>query len=93
MSMKDYATRAFQSNDQRFARVFEKLGYSRSDMTADPLIEIISKQYESVFGRKPRASWDVEKIQAKLDAKLREEFEAAEVPEPAADIEEVEEDQ
>ena len=93
MSMKNYAVRAFQSSDQRFARVFEKLGYSKRDMQAESFadaveadeLEKLRAEYESRFDRKPRQSWDAGKILAKIDEKNREDFGASEISDLDAD--------
>lgn len=69
-----YHSRALKAHDRRFARVFEKLGYGRKDMQAEPEapvevdeITILREEYEAVIGRRPFYGWDGETLKTKIE--------------------------
>jgi hypothetical protein len=81
MKHDSYYTRALQANDPRFARVFSKLGYGRSDLTAGQPAPAVSEaveldalrdEYQHVVGKKPYHGWTA--------AVLREKIAAAQKP-------------
>jgi len=81
MKHQGYYTRALQANDPRFARVFDKMGYGRSDMSADQQavppapaddLSALRDQYQAVVGKKPYHGWTA--------AVLREKIAAAQKP-------------
>lgn len=64
MSMKDYATRAFQSSDQRYARIFEKMGYTKDA----PVVEV-EEEDDRPKRRKPKVKAedpDVQVVEAEV---------------------------
>lgn len=79
MAHDGYFNRALKANDPRYARVFEKLGYSRSDMAGGdkPAIEPtkddeklagLRDEYQRVVGKKPYHGWDAATLEAKIKA-------------------------
>lgn len=66
MSMKDYATRAFQSSDQRYARIFEKMGYTKDA----PVVEVeVEEEDDRPKRRKPKVKAedpDVQVVEAEV---------------------------
>ncbi|MBY9062308.1 hypothetical protein K7957_05110 [Sphingomonas yunnanensis] len=73
-----YFTRALKANDPRYARVFGKLGYSRSDLSADdqaatpePVEEdlgALRDEYHRVLGKRPFNGWDAAELRARIAA-------------------------
>jgi len=72
MKHQGYFTRALQANDPRYARVFGKLGYSRSDLSADQQDEPAAPADPAA----PPAPAAPEEASADLTA-LREQYHAA----------------
>jgi uncharacterized protein YdcH (DUF465 family) len=77
MKHGSYFTRALQANDSRYARVFEKLGYSRADLAAtdvtpqpDAEAEIarLRDEYQTLVGKKPYHGWDAATLTEKIAA-------------------------
>lgn len=75
MKHQGYYTRALQANDQRFARVFDKMGYGRSDMSADQEavpptaaddLSALRDQYQAVVGKKPYHGWDADELRKRI---------------------------
>lgn len=75
MKHQGYFTRALQANDPRYARVFGKLGYSRSDMTADdgapPIAHVddlaaLREQYQAAVNKKPYHGWDADELRKRI---------------------------
>lgn len=70
--MAGYYDRALKSRDPRFARVLEKLGYGRRDMTAvEPEKDEMSAlrdEYLSVVGKRPFNGWDADTLREKIVA-------------------------
>ncbi len=75
MKHQGYFTRALQANDPRYARVFGKLGYSRSDLSADaqpePAAEAddlsaLREQYQTVVGKKPYHAWEADELRKRI---------------------------
>lgn len=79
MKHQGYFTRALQANDPRYARVFGKLGYSRSDLSADPQAEppadpapaaddlaALREQYQAAVGKKPYHGWDADELRKRI---------------------------
>lgn len=79
MKHQGYFTRALQANDPRYARVFDKLGYSRSDLSADQQAEPASdpapgaddlaalrEQYQAAVGKKPYHGWDADELRKRI---------------------------
>lgn len=75
MKHQGYFTRALQANDPRFARVFGKLGYSRSDLAAgEPAptpaasddLSALREQYHTVVGKKPYHGWDAGELRKRI---------------------------
>lgn len=76
MKHQSYFTRALKARDPRYARIFDKLGYSTTDLVASeaaPLdIGQMRKLYEEVLGKKPFNGWDAETLSAKIAEKRAE---------------------
>ena len=75
MKHQGYYTRALQANDPRFARVFDKMGYGRSDMSADQQavppapaddLSALRDQYQAVVGKKPYHGWDADELRKRI---------------------------
>lgn len=79
MKHQGYYTRALQANDPRYARVFGKLGYSRSDVSADQQAELpadpapgtddltaLREQYQAAVGKKPYHGWDADELRKRI---------------------------
>lgn len=75
MKHQGYYTRALQANDPRFARVFDKMGYGRSDMSADQQtappapsddLSALRDQYQAVVGKKPYHGWDADEMRKRI---------------------------
>lgn len=75
MKHQGYYTRALQANDPRFARVFDKMGYGRSDMSADQQaappapaddLAALRDQYQTVVGKKPYHGWDADELRKRI---------------------------
>lgn len=76
MKHQGYYTRALQANDPRYARVFGKLGYSRSDLSAEhpaappaPApddLTALREQYQTKVGKKPYHGWDADELRKRI---------------------------
>lgn len=75
MKHQGYYTRALQANDPRFARVFDKMGYGRSDISADQQavppapaddLSALRDQYQAVVGKKPYHGWDADELRKRI---------------------------
>lgn len=73
MKKSGYMDRALRASDPRFARVLGKLGYQRSDMTAqaevdkeqDELTEL-RRQYQETFDKRAYHGWDADELREKI---------------------------
>lgn len=76
MKHQDYYTRALKARDPRFARIFEKMGYSTTSMIAVEAgptdIQELRALYEQVVGKKPFNGWDSTTLTAKIAEKRAE---------------------
>ena len=73
-----YLTRALQARDPRYARILQKLGYARADITAaaptEPKVAeegeltALRQEYEVVLGKRPYHGWDADELRAKIAA-------------------------
>lgn len=76
MKHQAYFTRALKARDPRYARIFDRMGYSTTDLIADdrpPLdIAAVRDLYERVVGKKPFHGWDIDTLKAKIEAKRAE---------------------
>lgn len=76
MKHQGYFTRALRANDPRYARVFGKLGYGRSDLVAEePAVPpapaaddltALREQYQAVVGKKPYHGWDADELRKRI---------------------------
>lgn len=76
MKHQAYYTRALQSKDPRFARIFEKMGYSTTALQADNTVQPVDlsalrDEYEKVLGKRPFNGWDADELNSRI-AKARE---------------------
>lgn len=92
----NYFSRAMRSRDPRFAKIAEKLTYSRRDMQAAPIspaptfddLADARAEYESVLQKKPFHGWDVATLREKISAaKVMPTPEPVTAPEPSDDTE------
>ena len=76
MKHQGYFTRALKANDPRYARVFGKLGYGRSDLAAEepagptPEDELhqLREAYQAKVGKRPYHGWDAAELREKISA-------------------------
>ena len=72
MKHQSYYNRALRAQDRRFARVFEKMGYSTRDMvSAEPVadddeITALRAEYQDVVGKKAFHGWDAGTLRDKI---------------------------
>lgn len=70
MKHQSYYNRALRAQDRRFARVFEKMGYSTRDMvSAEPEVDYLSAlraEYQDVVGKKAFHGWSDDELRAKI---------------------------
>lgn len=71
MKHRSYFTRALKARDPRYARIFEKLGYRTTDLSADGALDIekLRDLYEKVVGKRPFNGWDAETLSKKIAEK------------------------
>lgn len=82
MKHQGYYTRALKANDPRFARVFGKMGYGRSDMVADDQVDPVPRsaddggsdaltalreEYQRVVGKRAFHGWDAAELRTRID--------------------------
>lgn len=71
MKHQSYYNRALRAQDRRFARVFEKMGYSTRDMvSAEPEVDDLSPlraEYQDVVGKKAFHGWSADELRAKIE--------------------------
>lgn len=71
MKHQSYYNRALRAQDRRFARVFEKMGYSTRDMvSAEPEVDDLSAlraEYQDVVGKKAFHGWSADELRAKIE--------------------------
>ena len=78
MKHQSYYNRALRAQDRRFARVFEKMGYSTRDMVAsepvadDDEITALRAKYQDVVGKKAYHGWSADDLRDKIDAEKAE---------------------
>lgn len=67
-----YMTRALKSNEPRYARILSKLGYNRSDLTAEQPdasdIAELRAEYQRIVGKRPFNGWDATELLAKINS-------------------------
>jgi len=77
MKHQDYYTRALKAADPRYARIFERMGYSTTALQAGegtvtppgPDIAALRAEYEKVFGKKPFNGWNAQALSEKIAEK------------------------
>jgi len=75
MKHQAYYNRALTSRDPRYARIFEKLGYSTANLVAEggtTDIQALRDLYEQALGKKPFNGWDAATLNAKIAEKRAE---------------------
>ena len=68
MKFRGYYHRALKARDQRYRRVYEKMGYGRRDMRVaeqDEMAELRA-EYQRVVGKRPYMGWDADTLREKM---------------------------
>lgn len=72
MKHQSYYNRALRAQDRRYARVFEKMGYSTRDMvSAEPEVDDLAAlraEYQDVVGKRAYHGWSADELREKIDA-------------------------
>ena len=72
MKHQSYYNRALRAHDRRYARVFEKMGYSTRDMvSAEPGPEVddlaeLRAEYQDVVGKRAYHGWSADELREKI---------------------------
>lgn len=70
MKHQSYYNRALRAQDRRFARVFEKMGYSTRDMvSAESEVDDLTAlraEYQDVVGKRAYHGWDADELREKI---------------------------
>jgi len=68
MKFDNYYDRSMKSSDNRYRRVFEKMGYGTRSVRADDEVATLRHEYQALVGKKPYMGWDADTLRDKIEA-------------------------